>query len=123
VTRATFSRDMIVHTLKRLGGTDPALLQDGPFLDVFMRTFRADFAIADAHHRASPELLHCPMHVWGAADDPEVSIERIFRWDDFAGGPFVGHLFPGGHFFVRSAHVAVMQNLMRVLDTARRTPC
>lgn len=123
VSRAAFSREKIVRELTRLGGTDPVLLQDGPFLDVFMRTFQADFAIADAHHCATPEPLRCPMHVWGGADDPEVSIERIFRWDDFAGDAFVGHLFPGGHFFVRSAHAPVMENLMRVLDTARRTSC
>jgi surfactin synthase thioesterase subunit len=123
VTRAAFSRDMIIRELKRLGGTDPALLQDSPFLDIFMRTFQADFAIADAHHCAAPEPLHCPMHVWSGADDPEVSIERIFRWNGFAGGHFASHLFPGGHFFVRSAHAQVIDMLMRILDTAREIPC
>jgi surfactin synthase thioesterase subunit len=123
ISRAAFTREKIVRELTRLGGTDPVLLQNGPFLDVFMRTFQADFAIADAHHCETPEPLRCPMHAWGGADDPEVSIERIFRWNDFAGDAFVGHLFPGSHFFVRSAHAPVMENLMRVLDTARRTSC
>lgn len=123
ITRGAFTRDMIVRELERLGGTDPVLLQDGPFLDVFMRTFQADFAIADSHYCAIPEPLQCLMHVWGGADDPEVPIERLCRWIDFAGERFDSHIFPGGHFFVRSAHKPVMKNLMRVLDTARRASC
>src|SRR6218665_2179363 len=33
VSRAAFSREKIVRELTRLGGTDPVLLQDGPFLE------------------------------------------------------------------------------------------
>ncbi|MCW5232439.1 thioesterase II family protein [Verminephrobacter eiseniae] len=87
VNRAAFSREKIVRGLTRLGGTDPVLLQDGPFLDVFMRIFQADFAIADAHHCATPEPLRCPMYVWGGADDPEVSIELATHRLHDAPGP------------------------------------
>jgi medium-chain acyl-[acyl-carrier-protein] hydrolase len=31
-------------------GRHPALLADGPFMEVFMRTFQADFMVADGHH-------------------------------------------------------------------------
>jgi surfactin synthase thioesterase subunit len=122
LTRGAFSREKIVRELQRLGGTDPALIEDGPFMDVFMGTFQADFAVVDAHFCARPQLLQCPLHVWGGADDPEVSIERIYRWDTFAGRSFAGRLFPGDHFFLKTAQAAVFDNLLRILDTVRRSP-
>jgi surfactin synthase thioesterase subunit len=85
-----------------------------------MRTFQADFLVADAHYCAQPQALQCPLHVWGGADDPEVPIERIYRWDAFSGQGFAGRLFPGDHFFLKSAHPAVLDNLMQILEKARR---
>jgi len=120
-SRATFSREKIVRELERLGGTDPVLLQDGPFMDILLRTFQADFALADAHCCPQPLALNCPLYAWGGADDPEVPVERIYRWNAFAGGSFAGRLFPGGHFFLRSAHAVVMESLMQILTTARRS--
>ena len=120
VQRGAFSREKILRELERLGGTDPALLADGPFMEVFMRTFQADFMVADGHHCPQAQTLQCPLHVWGGADDPEVPIERIYRWDAFSGQGFAGRLFPGDHFFLKSAHAAAMDNLMEILEKARR---
>jgi surfactin synthase thioesterase subunit len=115
------SRDETLRRLRRLGGTDPALLEAGPFLEVYMRTFEADFAVADAHFCARPERLDCPLHIWGGADDPEVSIERLYRWDGFAGRQFSCRLFLGDHFFLRTSQEAVFENLHRILEAARTT--
>lgn len=122
-SRAGYSKERILGELRRLGGTAPALLEDGPFLDVHLRTFQADFAAADAHHHAEPALLHCPLYAWGGADDPEASIERIALWERHAGADFAWHLFPGGHFFPRTAQAAVLGRLLRILDTTRKTLC
>jgi len=77
-------------------------------------------AALSATFRLPPDasLLHCPVHAWGAAEDPTVTASQLDDWGAVTTGPLYRHDFAGGHRVSRDDPAAVLGMLSQVLAAA-----
>jgi medium-chain acyl-[acyl-carrier-protein] hydrolase len=101
--------DEFIDAMDRIYGGVPAILrEDFEFRDIYLPPLRADVT-AVSHYRLIEGIpLDCPIHVLGGLSDRSVSRESLNAWDRHTAGRFGVHLFPGDHFYVNTARVAVI---------------
>jgi surfactin synthase thioesterase subunit len=122
------SRAPQVPALRTLAGSDdqtlltwladngglPRELHDYPsFLQEILRALRMDLEYADSYFVADPPPLHCPVHIFGGADDAVTPPVELPRWERCAAREFGVTLLPGGHSFPHTdpgAMIAAIQN-------------
>jgi len=108
-----------VETLRRFKGTPEELLQNEELLQVFFPILRADITLHETYRYIPGEPFDCPISAFGGLEDVEVSRDNLAAWQVHTRGAFTLRMFPGDHFFLRSARTpllqAVAQDLTRIL--------
>ncbi|MEU9647525.1 thioesterase domain-containing protein [Streptomyces sp. NPDC048110] len=87
----------LLSWLEGFGGFPPELHRYPAYLRYAVRTVRRDLALAEAYTAPGPAPVGCPLHVFGGADDPLVSRQRMEGWRECADDEFSLRLLPGGH--------------------------
>ncbi|MCX0241716.1 thioesterase II family protein [Streptomyces drozdowiczii] len=96
----TASPDELAATLVRLGGTDPALLEDPGLLDRYFPYIRADLLMASRYAADPADRVGCPVTgVLGDAD-PVTGPGQAAGWSHRTTGGFRQLTFSGGHFYL-----------------------
>lgn len=103
----------LVAEIRRLNGTPSAILEDREMLRYWLPIMRADLQICDTYEFVAASPLRCAVVAYAGADDEAVPPERMRGWQDHTTGAFALHVFPGDHFFVRTAQVALLEALER----------
>ncbi|MFD5653376.1 thioesterase II family protein [Streptomyces sp. NPDC127039] len=114
----TRSDDELVAELVRLGGTRGELLADPAVRDVYLPAVRADFKLAETHHRPAAAPLGCPTTAVMGDKDTEVDEVQARPWAEHTTGPFALHAFPGGHFYFNPRREPVLRLLLDITRTA-----
>jgi medium-chain acyl-[acyl-carrier-protein] hydrolase len=108
-----------VKELRRLDGTPEEVLQNAELVQLFLPLLRADLAMDETYIYTIEEPLDCPISAFGGLEDNKVGRDDLAAWRDQTRGIFTLRMFPGDHFFLRSARIsllqAVTQDLMQVL--------
>lgn len=89
----------LIGVLKNLAGTPDFLLQRADLLQLFLPTFRADFALVETHVCSVHEPLSCNIFCFVGERDETVSKEGLEGWQAHTSQSFVKVCFPGGHFY------------------------
>ena len=89
--------------LRLLEGTPPEILGHDEMMRTFLPLLRADLAVGETYKYSAGEPLKCPVTVYGGADDPVISPEKLKAWRTLTTGPFRVRLFPGGHFYLKNS--------------------
>lgn len=109
----------LVEELRRFNGTPEAVLQNAELMHLLLPILRADLTLHETYRYVPGEPLDCPISAFGGLEDEEVSHDDLAAWRDQTCGTFTLRMFPGDHFFLRSARTlllqAVSQDLMQVL--------
>lgn len=101
--------------LRSLGGTPEEVLGDSELLRLLIPTLRADFEAAATYQwNEGPKIL-CPTFVYGGMQDPDVTRADLEAWQDECSSSFRLRMFPGNHFFIRSAESTLLRVLTRDL--------
>ena len=90
----------VVEQMRKLGGTDPQLLNDAEFLQVALPAFRNDFRATEQYRRGIDVRIRAPMVVLAAVDDPRTTVAEATAWRDHTSENTEMHTFSGGHFFL-----------------------
>lgn len=98
-----------VETLRRFKGTPEELLQNEELLQVFFPILRADIALHETYRYVPGEPFDCPIAAFGGLEDGEVSRDNLAAWRVHTRGAFTLRMFPGDHFFLRSARTPLLQ--------------
>jgi len=92
--------DGIVKEMRRLSGTDSAVLDDPELIRMALPALRADYrAIETYAYRPGPKL-RCPVWSLVGADDPKVTLDEARAWSQHTEGDFELRAFEGGHFYL-----------------------
>ncbi|WP_030293827.1 thioesterase II family protein [Streptomyces katrae] len=109
-------RDDVVHLgsdaqmvaeLRKLSGTDAAMLADPELLEMIMPAIRSDYRAVETYRYEPGRKLDCPVTVLTGDSDHRVSIDEAASWEAHTTGPTELHVFPGGHFFLADQNEAV----------------
>jgi surfactin synthase thioesterase subunit len=90
----------LIGLLDKMGGTDPALLENDEMRQIILRSFRADLSVC-ASIRAPAGRLPCPVSAFGGERD-DIAREDLQEWSRWTSGPVRARMFGGGHFFVNA---------------------
>jgi medium-chain acyl-[acyl-carrier-protein] hydrolase len=103
----------LVSKLRSLEGTSTEILESEEFVGLMLPALRADFKVCETYSYADEPPLDCAISVLGGMDDKECDISGLQAWGEMTNNRCLVHLFPGGHFFLHSSKLAVMQIIAR----------
>ncbi|MDI3419574.1 thioesterase II family protein [Streptomyces luteolus] len=86
--------------LARLGGTSRLLFDDAELWELMAPVILADYRVVETYRPAPGRTLSCPVTVFAAEDDPELTIAQARDWEHETRGRFTLRVFPGGHFYL-----------------------
>lgn len=98
-----------IEKLRHFGGFPDEILEHQELLDFLLPTLRADLTLCDRYSYVPDAPLNCPLQLYAGRQDTEVSPEEIEAWREHSTQNANLHVFPGGHFFLRSDADALMQ--------------
>jgi surfactin synthase thioesterase subunit len=101
--------------IRSLGGTPPEVLEHDALMEILLPVLRADFTVVDNYaYHGKP--VSCPVTAFGGFDDAGVTPDALTAWAGCTLGPFALHMFPGGHFFLRTARDELLSHLAGALN-------
>lgn len=104
-----------IARLRRMEGTPEAILREPELLALFLPILRADLAVNEAEAHVPEAPLDCPITAYGGLTDERVPRDGLEAWRQHTTGPFSIEMFPGGHFFLKSARVDLLRSIARSL--------
>lgn len=103
--------------VRRLDGAHAGILDEPGVLDLVMPAIRADYTVCGSYRpNPAPRRLAVPVVAYGGSADPDVSREDLAAWADVTSGPFGLRVFPGDHFYTRTAEQELVADLGFRLD-------
>jgi surfactin synthase thioesterase subunit len=101
----------LIAELRRLSGTDTALLANPELLEMVLPTLRADYQAVETYVYQPGPPLRCPIVALVGDSDPRVSIDQARAWGEYSTGPFDLRVFPGGHFYLADQQPGVIETI------------
>lgn len=94
---------------RRYQGIPDEILWDTEMMNLWLPALRADIAMNEAYQYKAKPLLECSISSFGGIEDASAPPEDLAAWRDQSSGTFRLKMFPGDHFFINSARVALLQ--------------
>lgn len=114
------SDEAAVAEVRRLGGTDAALLDDPELRELVLPQIRADFAVVDGYGPRSAVPLHCPVVGYVGGSDPDVTAADMEAWAGATSEGFELRVLPGDHFYLVPQRDALVRDLAARLTRVRQ---
>jgi surfactin synthase thioesterase subunit len=105
----------LARWLHAFGGLPTELLDRPEWLRLLLGPVRADLRVCASHRYTPAPPLPVPVHVFGGARDPLVSLEDLYAWRAHAAGGFRLTVLDGGHFLVQDRAAGLLPALLRQL--------
>ncbi|MGA5417949.1 thioesterase II family protein [Streptomyces pseudogriseolus] len=90
----------VLDDVRRLGGTDQAMLEDPDLLELVLPALRADYRALGTYRWRAGEPLTCAVTALTGDRDPMMKPEDAGTWRAHTTGDFTVKVFPGGHFYL-----------------------
>ncbi|WTY84195.1 alpha/beta fold hydrolase [Micromonospora sp. NBC_01405] len=120
-------RDETVHLLddeglladvRKLSGTNAAILGDQELLRAALPAIRSDYRAAETYAYRPGPPLSCPITAFTGDNDPKTTVDEARAWSTHTTGPFDLKVYPGGHFFLADQQAAVLRAISTALAAA-----
>ncbi|MFF1716844.1 thioesterase II family protein [Streptomyces sp. NPDC058268] len=106
----------IVEELRRVGGTDPAFLDDRELLATIIPVIRNDYRAIEGYRWTPSPPLTCPITALVGNQDPQTTRDEAAAWEQHTSGAFELREFAGGHFYLDFHRRGVADCLSQVLE-------
>ncbi|WP_410596590.1 thioesterase II family protein [Amycolatopsis sp. lyj-23] len=100
--------DALLAEVKRLGGTDAAILDDEDIRSLVLPALRSDYKAAELYHYRPGPDVSCPIVALIGDSDPKVTEADARLWAERTSGGFELKTYPGGHFYLNDHAAAVI---------------
>ncbi|MGA4843453.1 thioesterase II family protein [Streptomyces sp. G45] len=90
----------LVREMRKLGGTDPQLLDDPDVREMVLPAVRADYRLIETYRPDLTARLRCPLGVFTGDEDVEVAPEDVEAWREATSGEVFTRVLPGDHFYL-----------------------
>ncbi len=106
-----------IESVKKMGGTHPAVFEDRELLRLILPALRADFHLCDTYQfKSEPIPLCCPITALGGWHDQGVTWQDLEEWRKHTSGRFRMYWLPGNHFFINTTKSALLQIMTQELQ-------
>jgi medium-chain acyl-[acyl-carrier-protein] hydrolase len=109
------SKKTFIAELRRLNGTPEELIDNKELMDIVLPSLRADFGLYENYRYAAEPALNCPISTYGGLSDRKVKVSDLEAWRDQTSVSFSIRMFPGDHFFFRTAEPLLLRALSKEL--------
>ncbi|MGA2351072.1 MAG: alpha/beta fold hydrolase [Terracidiphilus sp.] len=113
--RSTLLEEEIVAELRRLNGTDEAVLGNEVLRSLLLPALRADFNIVDRYRYCEERPLDCPIVTLGGIHDPGISLDMLAGWQLQTTRGFELQMFNGDHFYLNRCRDPLLKTIEREL--------
>lgn len=90
----------LLASVRGLGGTTTAVLDDPETRAMIMPALRADYRAIGSYAWTAGEPLDVPFSVLIGDSDPVATVAEASAWADFTSAGTTTHVFSGGHFYL-----------------------
>jgi medium-chain acyl-[acyl-carrier-protein] hydrolase len=113
VATASMSRQQLIATLRRAGGTPQDILENDEMLDIVLPAFEADRRLASNYEYEAEVPLPIPIIGLAAHNDHNVGEANVRAWSTETDGGFLIFEHAGDHFSVTRAPAEIVQIVIR----------
>jgi medium-chain acyl-[acyl-carrier-protein] hydrolase len=103
--------DEFIESIKDLGGTPEAILQNAELMQLFLPLLRADFELCEVYQYKPEAPLAIPISVFGGLEDKDIPVVDLEAWRAQTIGSFNMETFAGGHFYLHPYQKQLLQTL------------
>jgi medium-chain acyl-[acyl-carrier-protein] hydrolase len=107
-----------LQEIGRFNGTPKEILENAEIMSFMIPILRADFGLCNRYQYTPEAPLACPISVFGGIADRSVGKARLEAWREQTSSDFCLQMFPGDHFFLRSAQNIFLAEVARKLQIA-----
>ncbi|WP_053727454.1 thioesterase II family protein [Streptomyces sp. WM6378] len=90
----------VLADVRKLGGTDQAMLENPDVLEMVLPGLRADYKALGTYRWRGGEPLATPVTALVGDSDPMVTVQEARTWRRHTTGDFALKVFSGGHFYL-----------------------
>ncbi len=108
--------DGLLADVKKLSGTDPAILGDEELLRLALPAIRSDYRAAETYEYRPGPPLSCPITVFTGDNDPKTTVEEAKAWSEHTTGAFDLNVYAGGHFFLAQHQAPILRTISTALS-------
>ncbi|WP_405783745.1 thioesterase II family protein [Streptomyces sp. NBC_00859] len=101
----------VLDEVRRLGGTDTALLEDPDLADLILPAILADFKVVAGYTPRASVALPFPVVAYVGDSDPDVDTATMSGWADASSTSFELQVFPGDHFYLVGQQTELTRNI------------
>ncbi len=101
--------DGVIAEVRKLGGTNAAVLGDEEILRMALPAIRNDYTAAETYVKQPGPKLSTPITVLTGDADPKTTLDEARAWQDHTDGEFELKVFAGGHFFLADHQPEVLR--------------
>jgi surfactin synthase thioesterase subunit len=108
----------LLADVKKLSGTNAAVLGDPELLRAALPAIRNDYRAAETYEYTPGPRLSCPVTVFTGDADPKTTVDEARAWEEHTTGPFDLQVFPGGHFFLAQHQPAILRTISAAMASS-----
>lgn len=109
----------VIEHMRKFGGMSDDVLANRELMELLLPVLRADAAVTETYVHAAGEPLACPITAYGGVVDAKVSEADLAAWKEHTRGAFTLTMFPGDHFYVKTARTELLAALSKALRAPR----
>ncbi|GIJ79617.1 pyochelin biosynthetic protein PchC [Micromonospora phaseoli] len=107
--------DVLWAELRRLGGTDPAALDNPQLRAAVLPTLRADYQLIESYRPVAGDQLVTPISALVGDVDTEAAVDEVAAWAGYTRAAFDLTVFDGDHFYLVPHRTKVLAGVIRSL--------
>jgi medium-chain acyl-[acyl-carrier-protein] hydrolase len=103
--------DELAGWLRKMGNTDPRVLDSPMLLELLLPVLRADLTWVKSYPGPTGPRLSCPVTAFAGDQDIGAAPAAVAGWEACTDGPFALRVVPGGHFFLHPERDTVLADI------------
>jgi len=109
----------VAAEMRRLSGTNAALLDDQELAEMVLPATRSDYKAIETYRYQPGSRLSCPILAMAGENDPLTTRVEIEDWAQHTNGGFALESYPGGHFYLNDRPAEIIKKISDYLISLR----
>ena len=106
----------IIAEVRRLNGTESAVLADTEILLLAIPAIRGDYQAIETYSYTPGRIVNCPITAFAGDSDQRADIKDVDAWRHYTESDFRIRVFTGGHFYLASHLSAIAAEITSAVD-------